>query len=138
MPLWINWKYFWNWTAFGAAPATQLVNASEQLIKPIRPLNLGSLINAQTGATYTVSLSTDRGKALILSNAGGAAVTLPDPTGASDSATFEMYCQNIGALAATLTPAGGKTIDGQANITLAQFKGAILFTDGTNWFTVRA
>lgn len=130
------WKYFWNWGVTGAAPATQEVNASEQLINPILPANQGTVVNSQSGATYTVT-EADRGKILVLTNAGGAAVTLKNAATMTRATSFLAFVQNLGAGAATLTPAVG-TIDGQANITLAQFKGAILSTDGTNWFTVRA
>lgn len=135
--MWFRWHDFWNWSTAALTPATQEVDASVQLKEPIRPANQGSLVNSQSGATYTLNGVTDRGKAVILTNAGGAAVTLPDPAGFAESSTFLGFIQNIGAGSATLTPAGGKTIDGVASITLAQFKGALLFSDGTNWFTVR-
>lgn len=129
------WYHFWqNWLTFGASAATQQVNASEQLIEPITPANLGSTVNSQSGATYTLGAA-DRGKLLIVTNATPT-VTLTDPTTFARSNTFQAYVRAPTGTTATLSPAGGRTINGGATFTLTGPSGIVLFSDGTNWFTV--
>lgn len=128
------WEFFWNWPQ--QSPHTQQINAETQIANFLPAANAGSAVNVQSGASYTVG-DADRGRLLVTTNALGAAVTLPVPGSLTEPATFIMYAQNIGAVASTFTPGGGATIDGLASITLAQFKGATIFSDGTNYFTLR-
>lgn len=95
-----------------------------------------SLVNAQTGTSYTVTTHDE--KALVtLTNASSVAVMLPQ-AGASGlflrgwSADF----QNRGAGTATITPTTS-TIDGAATLALTTNQGVRIFSDGTNYFTQR-
>ncbi len=128
-----EWGFFWNWPQ--QSPHTQQIDAETQIANFLPAANAGSAVNPQAGATYTVS-DADRGRLLVTTNALGAAVTLPTPSTLTEPSTFFMYAQNIGAVAATYTPTAA-TIDGLASITLAQFKGALIGSDGTNYFTMR-
>src|SRR6185312_7753448 len=92
-----------------------------------------TLVNAQTGTTYTVS-STDCGKLVTFNNASAVAVTLPQATG-SFAAGFAFYVQNIGAGTVTITPTTS-TINGEANIAIAQGQGFMIVSDGTNYQVV--
>lgn len=95
---------------------------------------LGSQVNAQTGTTYTY-LTTDFRKLVTHSNAAAIAGTLPQAS-ASFPAGWWMLVQNRGAGALTITPTTS-TIDGAATLVLNQNEGAIVVSDGTNYFTLR-
>lgn len=92
----------------------------------------GGGVNSQTGTTYTLQAS-DLGKLVTFSNTSPVAVSLASGLGS----TFWCSISNLNTGAVTLTPASG-TIDGSGTLGLtAQFQGINLFTDGTNWETVR-
>ena len=95
---------------------------------------LGSQVNAQTGTTYTY-LTTDFRKLVTHTNASSIAGTLPQ-AGASFPAGWYMLVQNRGAGIVTITPTTS-TIDGAASLALNQNEGAIIVSDGTNYFTLR-
>lgn len=95
---------------------------------------LGSQVNAQTGTTYTY-LTTDFRKLVTHTNGSAIAGTLPQ-AGASFPAGWWMMVQNRGAGAVTITPTTS-TIDGAATLVLNQNEGAIVVSDGTNYFTLR-
>lgn len=95
---------------------------------------LGSQVNAQTGTSYTY-LTTDFRKLVTHSNGSAIAGTLPQ-AGASFPAGWIMFVQNRGAGALTITPTTS-TIDGAATLVLNQNEGAIVVSDGTNYFTFR-
>lgn len=95
---------------------------------------LGAQVNAQTGTSYTY-LTTDFRKLVTHSNAGAIAGTLPQ-AGATFPAGWFMFVQNRGAGALTITPTTS-TIDGAATLVLNQNEGAIVVSDGTNYFTFR-
>ena len=95
-----------------------------------------TLVNAQTGTTYTIANSDSR-KLVTLTNAGAIAVTLPQ-AGASSaflSGWFAMV-QNRGAGTVTITPTTS-TIDGAATLALTTNQGVVIFSNGTNYFTMR-
>lgn len=91
-------------------------------------------VNAQTGTSYTY-LDTDRGKLVTHSNGSAIAATLPQATG-SFGANWFMWVQNRGAGSTTITPTTS-TIDGAATLVLATDQGALIVSDGTNYFTFR-
>lgn len=92
-------------------------------------------INAQTGTTYTV-LSTDVGKIVTFSNVAAIAVTLPQATGLFGAGrTFMFQNKGTGGIA-TITPTTS-TIDGAATLVLPPNTGAMVFSDGTNYTTMR-
>lgn len=95
---------------------------------------LGSQVNAQTGTTYTY-LTTDFRKLVTHTNGSAIAGTLPQ-AGASFPAGWFMLVQNRGAGAVTITPTTS-TIDGATTLVLNQNEGAIVVSDGTNYFTFR-
>jgi hypothetical protein len=95
---------------------------------------LGSQVNAQTGTTYTY-LTTDFRKLVTHTNAAAIAGTLPQ-AGASFPAGWFMFVQNRGAGALTITPTTS-TVDGAATLVLNQNEGAVVVSDGTNYFTLR-
>lgn len=95
---------------------------------------LGLQVNLQTGTTYTY-LTADFRKLVTHSNGSAIAGTLPQ-AGASFPAGWFMVVQNRGAGALTITPTTS-TIDGAATLILNQNEGAIVVSDGTNYFTLR-
>lgn len=95
---------------------------------------LGSQVNAQTGTTYTY-LTTDFRKLVTHTNASAIAGTLPQ-AGASFPANWFMFVQNRGAGVLTITPTTS-TIDGAATLVLNQNEGALIVSDGTNYFSMR-
>jgi hypothetical protein len=94
----------------------------------------GVIINAQTGTSYTY-LTGDYGKLVTHSDASAIAGTLPQ-AGASFPANWYMFVQNRGAGAVTITPTTS-TIDGEATLVLSQNEGALIVSDGTNYFAFR-
>jgi len=93
----------------------------------------GPAINAQTGTSYTI-VTDDRGKLLTLNNASAVAVTLPQAGTAGFKNSYRLHVKNIGAGTVTITPTTS-TIDGGATLVLATNESAIIFSDGTNYFT---
>jgi hypothetical protein len=96
---------------------------------------LGWQVNAQTGTTYTV-LTTDDRKLVTFTNGSSIAVTLPQANSTTFKAGFFFAAQNRGAGTVTITPTTS-TIDGAASLALATDQGAFIFSDGTNYFTMR-
>jgi hypothetical protein len=94
----------------------------------------GVIANAQTGTSYTY-LSGDRGKLVTHSNASAIAGALPQATGAFGSGWFA-WVQNRGAGTLTITPTTS-TIDGSATLALTTGQGALIVSDGTNYYTMR-
>lgn len=94
----------------------------------------GLIVNAQTGTTYTY-LTGDYGKLVTHTNGSAIAGTLPQ-AGATFPANWFMFVQNRGAGALTITPTTS-TIDGAATLVLNQNEGALIVSDGTNYFTGR-
>lgn len=95
---------------------------------------LGSQVNAQTGTTYTY-LTTDFRKLVTHTNGSAIAGALPQ-AGATFPAGWFIFVQNRGAGALTITPTTS-TIDGAATLVLNQNEGALIVSDGTNYFTAR-
>lgn len=109
--------------------------AGTPLSQKIKFLNAtGLIVNAQTGTTYTY-LTGDYGKLVTHTNAAAIAGTLPQ-AGASFPANWFVFVQNRGAGAVTITPTTS-TIDGAATLVLNQNEGALIVSDGTNYFTMR-
>src|ERR1041385_8535186 len=95
---------------------------------------LGNQVNAQTGTSYTY-LTTDFRKLVTHTNGSAIAATLPQAS-ASFPAGWFMFVQNRGAGALTITPTTS-TVDGAATLILNQNEGALVVSDGTNYFTFR-
>lgn len=90
-----------------------------------------SLVNAQTGTTYTVSVA-DQGKMLTFTSASPVAVTLP--SGVTFGNGWSVYFKNNGAGLVTITPSAG-TIGGAASLALGTSQGSFVTSDGTNYQT---
>jgi hypothetical protein len=94
----------------------------------------GLIVNAQTGTSYTY-LTGDYAKLVTHTNASAIAATLPQAS-ATFPANWFMFVQNRGAGALTITPTTS-TIDGATTLVLNQNEGALVVSDGTNYFTSR-
>lgn len=94
----------------------------------------GVIVNPQTGTTYTY-LTGDYGKLVTHTNGSAIAGALPQ-AGASFPANWFVFVQNRGAGALTITPTTS-TIDGAATLVLNQNEGALIVSDGTNYFSMR-
>jgi len=105
----------------------------------ISPGQTGTIKGAPSArAVNTTSdtvLAADCGAFITYTNASATAITLPQATG-SFTAGFFTTIINEGAGVVTITPTTS-TIDGQASLTLAQYSGVDIFSDGTNYFTMR-
>lgn len=84
------------------------------------------------GAGATLAAG-NQGK-LVRQTASGITTTTPDAT--SVGSPFVLAIVNDGGGANTIEGNGSQTINGEANISLQDRQGIILFTDGSNWFTV--
>jgi hypothetical protein len=92
-------------------------------------------VNAQTGTTYTY-VTGDRGKLVTHTNAASIAGTLPQAGSAGFETKWYAWVQNRGAGTLTITPTTS-TIDGAATLALTTGQGALIVSDGTNYFTMR-
>lgn len=99
------------------------------------PLTFDAGVNAQSGTTYTV-VTGDRNKLVTFNNASVIAVTLPQAGSTGFTANWKAKFMNLGAGIVTITPTTS-TIDGASSLTLYQNQGIEIFSDGTNYFTVR-
>lgn len=109
--------------------------AGTPLSQKIKFLNAtGLIVNPQTGTTYTY-LTGDYGKLVTHTNGSAIAGTLPQ-AGAAFPANWFMFVQNRGAGALTITPTTS-TIDGGTTLVLNQNEGALVVSDGTNYFSMR-
>jgi hypothetical protein len=118
------WEYFWS--PWSTTPKVKQVSAGEQLF--------GLVPNLQSGTAYTI-VPQDNAHLLVLGNASPVAVTLN--AASSYPIPFFLFVQNTGVGTATITPGGGSTIDGASSLTLTQNQGTILFSNGTNFYTMR-
>lgn len=96
--------------------------------------SLSRPINAQTGTTYTF-VALDRAKLVTLSNAASIAVTLPQAGTSGFEDGWWVYVRVTGAGTATITPTTS-TIDAQASVALDSGAYALIFSDGTNYYSV--
>lgn len=86
---------------------------------------------AQVKTANYAAVSTDEGSLLSFN---GSNLTLTLPATIPDSGYY-LFVQNLNATNLTISP-NGLQIDGQGgSLTLGQFSGIIIFTDGTNYFT---
>jgi len=91
----------------------------------------GSAGIGNTSTSYQV-LSTDQGK-LVRATASGITITTPSATDVASPFCFAVVNNSSGSI--TVDGSGSQTIDGSASITLTTGQGAILHTDGSNWFS---
>ena len=123
-------------TAISAAGAISKAQPAFTNISGIAtPAQLSQTVNAQTGTTYTY-VDGDRGQLVTHTNALAIAATLPNAAGAGFDSGWFMDVQNRGVGTLTITPTIS-TIDGSATLALTTAQGARVFSDGTNYFTMR-
>lgn len=91
----------------------------------------GNTVKSVTGTTYTLVVG-DGGKLLACNNSSGIAVTI-DPGTLSPQSRFSVV--NIGTGSVVITPVAS-TINGLSSLSLDQGDGALLSTDGSNFFAV--
>jgi hypothetical protein len=96
-------------------------------------LDKTSIINQQTGTTYTVA-ATDAAGMVIFNNASSVAVTLPVATTAGFGAPNTFRFKNEGAGTVTITPTTS-TVDAQTTLVLRSGAGSDVWSDGTNYHT---
>ncbi len=88
---------------------------------------VGGVAN-HSGVTSVTTVGGEYGSLLVLNDASPVGVTL-----STQSPPWFCWFTNLGAGAATLTPAAG-TINGGATLVLSQYETAVVAFDGTNWF----
>jgi hypothetical protein len=110
-----------------AAPSTNTTSSTESVTNVTIG---GGPVNNQTGVTAYTTAQSDNGALLIFADASPVAVTL------NNSVTLPWYCfvTNQGAGLVTLTPQQN-TINGNASETVLQSYFAVIFFDGTNWWS---
>lgn len=96
-------------------------------------LSAASLVNAQTGTTYTM-VDGDRAKTVTFSNTSSVAVTLPQ-AGAASAFQAGWFCnvQNLNRGAVTITPTTSTINNGAATLVLQRGQGGRIVSDGTNY-----
>ena len=95
-----------------------------------------SWVNEQTGS-YEIQPQ-DNGKLVVFNSGSAVTATLLQPTASTIGVggTFVCHLANINSGVVTVSPVSC-TIDGQPSITVDQYQGVQVWTDGTNYFSVR-
>lgn len=93
----------------------------------------GGGVNLQSGTSYTVIAGDDK-KLISANNASGVVINLP--AASSLGSSFACAIENRGTGTLSIVPASG-TIDGGSSFQLAQNQGCFIYSDGTNWYTLR-
>ena len=96
--------------------------------------NVHRVPSVQTAAIYTIDQA-DRAAFIVFNRATAVAVTLPQAS-ATFPAGWWVEFTNIGAGLVTITPTTS-TIDGLSSLAIAQYQGAEIMSDGTNYYTQR-
>lgn len=92
-------------------------------------------VNSQTGTTYTF-VEGDEQFLVTFANALAIAASLPQAgSGGNFLAAWYVFVENTGVGTLTITPTTS-TIDGHATLVLTQGEGAVIVSDGTNYFTM--
>lgn len=91
----------------------------------------GAGVSAQS-SSYIVQ-SADQSKIIYYTGTGGHTHTTPDAT--IVGTPFAFFFVNVGTAITTLDGSGSQTINGAADITFRPGQGALVFTDGANWFS---
>jgi len=97
---------------------------------------------AGTASRTTVTKSADatltasEGLVLVDASGGVVIITLPDPTTVS-GVDFMIIKNDSSTNTVTVSPNGSETIDGESSYLMtAQFEGATMISDGTNWYVI--
>jgi len=124
-----TWETFQFGTGTSSATAAALAGAGLKAITTT--LNLALRTDTQAVGTLAIVLA-DRARVKQWTGGVGAA-TLPDPATLGDD--WNVMVRNNGTGSLTITPAAG-TINGSATLVLAPLSSAIIYTDGTNYYTI--
>jgi hypothetical protein len=123
------WRTFEYGAGASSAVAAALAGAGLKAI--LTTLNVK--IDPRTSAVSPLVLAnSDRARVVVWTGGVGAG-TLPDPAVVGND--WFAYIRNNGSGTWTLTPTAG-TIDGQATLALGPDNSAIVYTDGTDYFTI--
>jgi len=123
------WRTFEFGAGASAAVAAALAGAGLKAI--LTTLNVRLLPRSSAVSPLAI---VDADRATVVQWTGGVgAGTLPAP--ATLGTDWFVYIRNNGVGTWTITPAAG-TIDGEADLELAPFNSAILYTDGVNYYTI--
>ena len=126
-------------TSIGGTGGVETDQASGAAITASGNLRANLIPNIVTAAHTFVT--GDRATAIVTNSATAVTQTMPTPTGTSGNYPNGWFCEHvsIGAGATTIAVPSGLSLDGVTNgsIALSQFQGVTLFTDGSNWFSLR-
>lgn len=125
----------WRVVQFGASTAT--VQASALAGAGLTVLS-NQLAQNMPGTTFNSSprtvLVAERGTAFVWTGTGAGTITLP--AAATATGGFFVAIRNSGGGALTIDPDGSETIDDTSSLALAPGESTMVFTEGTEWFTV--
>lgn len=124
----LNWSKHKEKLADPLKTAIEAVNTNISAALAKLPGGAGVLSSA---ISYQV-VSGDQGKLVKMT---GSATTLTTPDATVVGSPFVFAVLNLSGGNVTLDGSGSQTIDGATTVTLENTRGALLFTDGTNWFT---
>lgn len=95
--------------------------------------NVGSAY-VTSNSSYIITVG-DLGKLIVLDDPDGPIVTLP----AASTLPTDFFCSvsAIGASGASIVASSG-SVDGLGSLALRQYEGASIYSDGTNFYTVRS
>jgi fibronectin-binding autotransporter adhesin len=123
----------------GIAISDLLRLSTNQTVTGVKTFQGGKLFcgtpNAQIGTTYTMAAG-DECNIVTFSQASAVAVTLPQATTSGFTAGTVFHLRNYGAGTVTVTPTTS-SIDSQTTMVLISGQGADIYSDGTNYSTVR-
>ena len=133
----------------GSAVASNQVKFSTVktvLADPVKTLadNINTAVNTAFGKVMggagvsTTSISyavqtTDQGKFIVVTGAGGITITTPDAT--TVLTPFAFVICNTSSSSITIDGYSSQTVDGSTTITLPPGRGLMLNTDSSNWYT---
>lgn len=123
------WRTFEYGAGSSSAVAAALAGAGLKAI--LTTLNVKILPRASAVSPLVVADS-DRARAVMWTGGVGTG-TLPDP--AVVGSDWMVYLRNAGTGNWTITPTAGN-VDGQATLVLGANNSCLVFTDGTNYFTI--
>lgn len=85
--------------------------------------------------TVTTSYDLTFDDDIVFLNGASVVVTLPDPADGHGAGADQFVIKNINSASSTVAT-GGELIDGAATVTLAQWEGITVVTDGVDWFVI--
>ena len=98
-------------------------------LQPIENVAFGNSVNAQT-ATYTL-LTSDKGKLIYYSGAGGVTVNAMAAATAGDG--FSFLIENDTSSTVTFDPNGAEQVNGAATFVISAGESAMVICNGTSW-----